>query len=293
MNWDDLRYYIAVARTKSLSEAARLLRVSPSTVSRRIDEFEQSLGNELFKRKQNGYDLNEAGTTLLPFAEQAEAHMLWLERSASQSDENIAGTVRLAVPELLGQYMVIPGLEGFLKENPELKIEIITDVRSTRLTKGDADILIRLNRPSQGGYTIQKIGVIPQHLYASKDYLKDAGTPKVSDDLVSHRLIGWDTELSYLPLAQYLEDRHGDPQVYFRTGSFHSQLMAVRSNLGIAALPQFVAEMFNLQKVLEQDSGLESEIWLMKRSDSRRFKRVNAIADAIIKIVSNRLSDLE
>lgn len=286
MNWDDLKYYLAVARSKSLSEAARGLHVSPSTVSRRIDALERALGTKLFARRQDGYDLNEAGANLISTAEQAEAHLLWLERGAAKSETETAGIVRLVTPELLGQYLIIPQLTALQRSHPEIQLEIVTDVRPSPLTKREADIAVRLNRPTQGDYTVQRIGQLCQSLYASTDYLQAMGSPVQTTDLINHRLIGWDAELSYLPLARWLEDRPGLPDLYMRTGSFHSQLMAARSHLGIAALPRFAAEMFNLQRVLADEGSLQSDIWLIKQSDSRRLKRVNIVADYVANIIT-------
>lgn len=287
MNWDDLKYYLAVAREKSLSEAARGLHVSPSTVSRRIDALELALGTQLFSRRQDGYELNEAGTNLISIAEQAEAHLLWLERGAAKSETDAAGIVRLVMPELLGQYLIIPQLASLQHDHPEIQLEIVTDVRSSQLTKRDADIVIRLSRPTQGDYTVQRIGQLSQSLYASTEYLKQAGIPPSAADLSQHRLIGWDSELAYLPLARWLEERPDIPDIYMRTGNFHAQLMAVNSHLGIAALPRFAAEMFGLQRIFPDEKALQSDIWLIKQSDSRRLKRVNIVANHIVGIITS------
>lgn len=292
MNWDDLKYYLAVARSKSLSEASRLLHVSPSTVSRRIDALEQALATKLFSRRQDGYELNEAGANLLATAEQAEASLLWLERGAAKSDTETAGVVRLAVPELLGQYLIIPQLGDLRLRHPEIRLEISTDVRPAQLTRRGADLLIRLNRPTQGDYTVQRIGQLTQALYGAAEYFSSMGELTQLSDLSEHRLIGWDSELASLPLARWLEDQAGVSELAIRTGSFHSQLMAVRSGLGIAALPKFVADQFGLKRALADEHRLQSDIWLIKQSESRRLKRVSLVADYITDIVLNAANEL-
>ncbi len=286
MNWNDLKYFLAVARSSSLSEAARNLHVSPSTVSRRIDALEQSLSSRLFARRQDGYDLSEAGSNLLPSAEQAEASLLWLERGAAHGETETAGVVRLVTPELLGQYLIIPQLAALQRSHPEIQLEIVTDVRPSPLTRREADIVLRLSRPTQGDYTVQRIGQLAQALYASATYLQAMGRPALSSDLAQHRLIGWDSELAYLPLARWLEDRPERPDIYMRTGNFHAQLMAVQAHLGIAALPRFAARLFNLQPVLAHEPKLLSDIWLLQQSESRRLKRVNIVADHITAIIT-------
>ncbi len=285
MNWDDLKYYLAVTRARGLSEAARKLHVSPSTVSRRIDALEQALGVKLFSRRQDGYDLTEAGENLLSTAEQTEANLLWLQRGAAINETDAVGVVRLVMPELLGQYLIIPELSKLQKDHPEIQLEVITDVRSSPLTKREADLVLRLNRPTQGHYTVQRIGRLNQALYASEEYLATMGTPQTSSDLVKHHLIGWDTELSCLPLARYIEERPEITKLYLRTGNFQAQLIAAQANLGIAALPKFAAQKFGLQAVLAHEPPLQSEIWMIKQEASRHLKRVSIVAEAVTKII--------
>lgn len=206
MNWEDLKYFLAVARSEGLSEAARGLQVSPSTVSRRVSILEDAVGTTLFTRRQDGYALNEAGLNMLPVAEQAEASMLLLERGATQSKDEESGVVRVAVPELLGQYLLIPRLGELLDGHPNIQLEIVTDVRSSQLSKREADVVVRLTRPTQGDYTIQCIGQLKQGLYGSNDYIKRISSSVGSVGLSDCRVIGWESQFAYLPLAQTLEE---------------------------------------------------------------------------------------
>ncbi|WP_409525438.1 LysR family transcriptional regulator [Nitrincola sp. MINF-07-Sa-05] len=281
MKWDDLRYFLSVARTGSLTESAKVLRVSPSTVSRRVSELEQDIGSELFIHSKEGYELNESGLSLLPLAEQAEAHLMRLERNATLKKDEISGVVRIALPELLGQYLIIPRLKHLAQKYPNIQLEILADVRSSRLTRGDADLLVRLSRPSHGDYTVQKLGHISQGLYAATDYIKEMGMPTQTAGLAGHRIISWDTELSYLPLAQFMEDRPKNPKPYIRAGNFNTQLQAVKSGIGISALPKFIAESSGLRRVFEEEDFLDSEIWLIKNATSRKLPHVNIVAEWI------------
>ncbi|MGB1237296.1 MAG: LysR family transcriptional regulator [Pseudomonadales bacterium] len=291
MNWDDLKYYLAVARARGLSEAARSLGVSPSTVSRRIQELELAIGSELFYRRQDGYVLSEAGLNLLPAAEQAESSLLWLERGAATAHSEAAGVVRIAAPELLGQYLIIPKLVSLLDRYPKIQLEVVTDVRPDNLSKREADIVIRLNRPLQGDYTVQRIGSLKQGLYSSVAYLQ--GIPlSEREDIANYRLIGWDSKLAYLPLAQLFKQFTNAPQPSIKTGSFNAQLMAVKSGLGIAALPKFTASLFDLNPVFVQQCSLDSTIWLVRQTDSRQLKRVDLVANYIKQIIEESQSIL-
>ena len=113
MNWNDLRFFLAVARSKSISEAGRQLNVSASTVARRIEALEASLGQKLFRHQHDGYEITQAGLDLLDPAESAETQMRLFERSALQRDGDLSGLVRVDVPELIGQALLLPELQTF------------------------------------------------------------------------------------------------------------------------------------------------------------------------------------
>jgi DNA-binding transcriptional LysR family regulator len=167
MDWNDLRFFLAVASTRSLSGASAQLGVSPSTVSRRVGALEAALQLRLFRPRPDGYDLTEAGLKLLPAAERAEAQMRLFERGAREKEGDLAGPIRIEAPELLGQDVVLPVLAEFIESHPAIRVELRSSVGPVRLAGEEADIVLRLVRPEQGRYRQRRVGHISFGLYAS------------------------------------------------------------------------------------------------------------------------------
>lgn len=286
MDWNDLRYFLAVARCHSLTEASRVLRVSQATVARRIQALEQALAAPLFTKSNDGYALTPQGDSLLPHAEQAESQLLWLERGGAVPAEEVAGIVRLAMPELLGQHFIIPALADFCEEHPQIRLEAVADVRPLSLKRREADLLVRLVRPSHGDYTVKRVGSIALALYASPAYAARHGMPETLAELEQHRLIGWDSGLGFLPFSRWLVDAVPAAAVAFRAHTMSAQLAAVEAGVGLTVLPAFVARKFGFTRALKQEAPLFSDIWLLLAADAQNVMRVRLLADHL----SERLS---
>lgn len=281
MDWNDLRYFLAVARGHSLTEAARELRTSPATVARRIAALEQALGTGLFAKSNDGYGLTEQGSALVGPAEQAEAHLLWLERCGAVPSSTLGGVVRLAMPELLGQHFIIPSLAEFSRKFPHVSVEAVADVRPLTLKDREADVLVRLVRPSHGDYTLRRLGEIALGLYGSPSYILENGGPGTFRDLDGHRLIGWEARMGFLPMSRWLADSVANPNLVFRAHTMSAQLAAVESGIGLAVLPAFVAQKYGLVRVVENEAPFRSDIWLLQAADTQSFARIRALADHI------------
>ena len=281
MDWDDLRYFLAVARTLGLTDAARHLGTSASTVSRRVAALEGALDRRLFHRRRDGYALTAEGEALLPEAEEAEARIRALQRRAGGAPEEAAGVVRLATPELIAHEVILPRLPGFLDAHPGLALELSADVRPVRLTRQEADIVIRAVRPTQGSYTMRRIAAIPVGLFAAPGYLARAGVPAAPADLARHRIIGWDDDLSFLAMARWLAALAGDVRPALRTTTFTAQLIACRAGCGVAALPAFLGRRYGLEPVLTDAPPLVLDIWLIVRADLRTAARVRTVCDFV------------
>lgn len=279
MDWNDLRYFLAVARCHSLTEAARVLRVSQATIARRIQALEQALRAPLFTKSNDGYALTAQGEALLAPAEQAEAHLLWLERGGAVPSGEEAGIVRLAMPELLGQHFIIPALAPFCEAHPQIRLEAVADVRPVSLKRREADVLVRLVRPTHGDYTLKRVGSIALALYAAPAYVARHGVPETLADLATHRLIGWDAGLGFLPFSGWLVDSVPMANVAFRAHTMSAQLAAVEAGLGLAVLPAFVGRKFGFTRALTQEAPFHSDIWLLLASDTQHVMRVRLLAD--------------
>ena len=270
IDWNDLRYFLVVARTGSLTEAARFLRVTPSTVSRRIDELERAIKRPLFVRRQTGYRLSEAGDALLPIAETVEARVLAFERAATSSDRDIDGLVRVATPELLGIEFLLPRLAPFFRTVPRLRVDFLANVRPVRLAQQEADILLRVTRPEQGAYKVRHVGKLALGLFGSLTYLAKHPEPRTWADLSGHALIGWVEDLRFLAHARWFEEQLGDTAVRLRTNGMTAQFKATIAGLGLSVLPHAIASEAGLRRVLTEEPMLRLDLWLAIAEDSRR-----------------------
>ncbi|MDB6454923.1 LysR family transcriptional regulator [Falsirhodobacter sp. 20TX0035] len=276
MNWDDIRYFLSVAETGTLSTAAARLQVSPSTVSRRIEALEAALNVRLFRPHRDGYDLTPAGRALIPAAERAGAQMHVFERSARGGDSVTSGPVRIEAPELLAQDVLLPALASLLQQHPNLRVELRASVRSVRLAGEDADIILRLSRPDQGNYRQRKVGQVAFGLYASPDHAT-GGMPSSADDLLRHRIIGWSEDLRHLTMARWLEDLQPHLEPALRLTSLAAQLAAVRMGLGWAVLPVFAAEPAGLVPGLTDVPRHTADLWMLVHQQTGHLPRVEAV----------------
>ncbi|MGD9925179.1 MAG: LysR family transcriptional regulator [Pseudorhodoplanes sp.] len=281
MDWNDLKYFLAVARSHSLTEASRALRVSNSTIARRIAALEQSVAAVLFTKRNDGYTLTAPGQAFFERAEQAESKLLWLERNGAVPIHEYAGSVRLALPELLGQHFIVPSLPAFFRLHPAVQLELLADVRPLNLTKRQADLLVRLVCPSHGDYLMRRVGSLAMAVYGSPDYIATYGLPETYSDLPGHRLIGWDNSLGYLPFSRWLFDAIPNANITFRAHTMSTQLAAVQAGIGVAVLPAVVAKKFGLKRVLTSDAPFYSEIWLLQSADTKHVARVRALSEHI------------
>jgi DNA-binding transcriptional LysR family regulator len=171
MKWDDVRIFLAVARGGSLIAAGERLAMSPASVARHVEELERRLGVALFLRSRNGYALSDAGLAVIGDAERAEGALAALQHGATGAAASLAGTVRVAMPETFASALLMPRLTDLLVDHEGLRLEVATAVNVADLTRREADIALRLVRPSAGNVVISRIGSMSVGLYAAPDYL--------------------------------------------------------------------------------------------------------------------------
>lgn len=286
MDWSDLKYLLAVARSGSLTDASRNLRTSASTVSRRIAELEESLGQQLFSRRPDGYVLNERGQQLIKHAEQVEAAIAAMERDASAPESEPAGMVSLALPELLGNEFIVPQLAGLYRRHPKIVLDVDSNVMPVRLSQRVADIALRVVPPSHGDYRVRKVGSLAIALYASPAYVEEFGELESLSKLGNHRLAGWTSEFHFLQHVSWLESRIDGDQIAMRTSNMTAQFRAAASGLAIALLPKVVAEEAGLVQMARQEEGITLELWLAINNETQAIRRVRIVADYLIDVLS-------
>lgn len=287
-NWDDLRFFTAVAREGSMLAASHILGVNIATVSRRIDRLEEAVGKRLFFRSNTGYTLSEDGERVLRHANELEARIFDLDRETA-GDSEVRGSVVVTLTEALSEPFLIPLLPQFHALHPHLRIDVIRDDRSLNLTRREADIALRLVRPKQGGLKLRKIGEMQFGLYASPQYLDAFGDLDRPEQLGEHRTITWVDEFAGLgPIDWWRRLVPSSP--VFRSNSPTTRRTAAAEGLGIALLPCImVGPTPQLRRVMPEIDIPSLDIWLVVHRDLARHPRVRALIDFISEHAASRV----
>jgi len=281
MDWSILRDFIAVAETGSLSQAARRLRVSQPTLSRRIAQLELQLKAQLFQRTPRGLLLTDAGESVLAGARRVEEEALAIERQADAAQQTLTGTVRLSVTETLGTLWLPKRLAAFHTKYPGVCVEVLVDNRAANLVRREADIAMRLFRPDQPDLIARHVGEVVMGLYAARDYLAREGTPTTVAHLRHHFLVGFDEGMGARNEAvQRLERCFTPEKIVHRSSSFIGQLHATQQGIGLGVHDCFVADSDpNLQRIMPEQFEHRMEVWLVTHADMRRSARIRAVYD--------------
>lgn len=278
MDWNDLKYFLGVARSGSLTQTSADLRVSQSTVSRRIAELESSVGTALFARHQTGYSLTDDGREMLKHAESVEDSIQSLERMATGLEKTSTGTVRLATSETLATDLIIPAMPAFREQHPGISLEIITSNAVTDLGRREGDIALRMVRPTRGHLKFRRVGHMTYSVYGSSDYL--SRNPVVEGEPMGGRhFIAWDDNHSHLPAATWLAQEHPGCKIAFVTNGLRAQIAAVRAGLGLAVIPDFLVPGEGFVQVVPPDQMFSNELWLVTHADFIASTRVRAVSD--------------
>ena len=278
MDWNDLRYFLGVARSGSLTQTSADLRVSQSTVSRRISEFEDSLGMTLFARHQTGYFLTDEGREVLKHAELVEDSVMALERGAAGLDKTPTGGVRLATSENLAADLIIPALPAFRERYPGICLEIITSTVAVELGRREADIALRVVRPTRGNLKVRRVGHMTYSVYGSRKYI-DTHPVVEGEPMGGRHFITWDESHSNLPAAAWLAREHPGCRIALATTSLPTQIAAVRAGLGLAVIPDFLTVNDDFIRVIPSDQMFSNEVWLVTHADLIASARIRAVSD--------------
>jgi DNA-binding transcriptional LysR family regulator len=280
LDWNDLRYFLAVAQDGSTSGAARVLGVNQSTVSRRIAALEEELGLPLFEKGRNGYRLLEHAADILERARTAEAAVAALCRTASLHDETLQGSLRVTTAEGIAYGLLSPLLDEFHQRYPRMRVHLILEDRFVDLHQGQADVAVRAGRPSDGSLICRKLADGAWAVYASRSYVARNGLPKTSGDLNRHRLIAFDGALARINSARWLQAAAPEAEIVSRSNTILGHLLAVKSGFGVASLPVHIGDPEpDLIRVIDPLPELMSEFWLLTHPDLRKAPKVRAFFD--------------
>jgi len=286
-SWDDIVYFLEVARTRNLVRAAQKLKVDHTTVSRRVRELERCLNTTLFKRSKSGFALTETGLGLLQFAEgmESQANAI-VEAVVGTEAAEAAGAVRIASMEGIGSMYLTQCIADFQNLHPSIQIELITDTRLLDMTRRDADIFISFFRPKGNRLSVKKIGEFNVFLYASSAYLSAKCMPTTLKGLEAHWFIDFIDEHIAVKENRWLSDIFRPSHMTFRSTSLVSQYMAVSSGLGIAMLPSYVAaHNGDLVPILPRYFAAR-DIWLSVHKDLLHVGRIKAVMNYLDKRVA-------
>ncbi|HTU12870.1 MAG TPA: LysR family transcriptional regulator [Allosphingosinicella sp.] len=282
LDWDDLKYFLAVARGGSTLAAGRALKVSQTTVARRVAAFEDRLGLILFERRQAGYALTPAGETLVPQAEAVEAAALSFADAAGAQSREASGAVCLTMQEIYAVTLVPPILRALHEAHPKLRVRLDTADLPRDLGAGEADVALRgvYRMPEDQNLVGRRIAADPWTLYCSRDYAAAHRRPRTAADLREHPIIGGGGEKVWPMYRAWLQRHRLEEAVTMEHNSGTGLLATVRAGAGLAVLPSFVADRDpELVRCLEPIKGDQAELWLLTHERLRHTPRVRAVMD--------------
>lgn len=285
MNWDDLRYFLAVAREGQMLGAASRLGVSQARLSRHVAALEEAVGARLFERTTRGSTLTEDGAALFATAERIEAEVL-AGTSRLRGGDEVAGTIRIGAPDGFGSAFLAPRLGKFRDAYPGLRVQLVPVPRSFSLSEREADLAVMVGRPDKGRLRVKKLVDYSLGLYASEDYVTRCGTPTQLDELKSHTLIGYVDDLIYTPelnyASEFIRGWRSDIEVSTAIGQFE----AVRSGVGIGICHDFMAVGTSNLVRLFPDLSVTRSYWLVWHENQAVARRVRAVVDLLEQILS-------
>jgi len=291
VDWDDLRVFLAVARTESLSAAGKRLKIDPATAGRRILRLEESTGTRLFCKSPQGYALTEAGARLLPLAEQVERATLAVGESLT-GPGGLTGLIRLGAPDGCANYLLPQVLSRICDANPGLEVQIVALPRVFNLSKREADLAIGVSRPEAGRLTVQKLTDYRLHLSASRDYL--LRHPLIDPaDLRQHRFVGYIPDMIFDKELDYLSEIGAGP-ASLTSNSVSVQLNWLRHGAGVGVVHDFALPAApELVRVLPDHIALTRAFWLIRHQDDARLDRLNRFSDQLLREVRAEIQQLE
>lgn len=276
--WTDLRFFLELARSGTLSSTARRLAVEHTTVARRIDRLETDLGTTLFDRSREGYQLTEMGLTLLPHAEAMESALVAAKDQLSGEQMSARGVVRLGMPEIFGTRVVAPLLVGLLKAHPELSVDLLLLPRFANLANREADIGVMLDPPSTGRYMVTRLASFRLYLYAAPAYLERHPPIRERSDLHEHDFVDYVQDRLASSGLNFLGELGFTPRRRLCCTGMAAQCEAAALGLGLIMAPPYaVPNDGRLVRVLENDFYAERTFWLAAPTDLYRLQRVRVV----------------
>lgn len=282
VDWDELRYVLAVRRAGSLLAAARALGVDKATVSRRIAALEATLGVRLFDRRPDGYRLTPHGERAMAVVDEMEGSVAALVAEFSDARGDNSGAVYLSVPQFFASQVLLPRLARFRAEHP--RIELVINASSTVLNvaRREAEVGLRNVKPDQLSVTVRRVGVLGMAFYASRAYLDRVGAPTEPRALAGHDLVGWDSAFTHAKGFLWANDFGS--RVSIRVNDAAVMCDAIAADLGIAALPCVLGDEREGLVRIEAFGLSRDPIYAVAPGELRQAGRVRAVIDLLVRV---------
>ncbi len=276
-NWDDFRYFGAVAETGSFSQAAQSLGVNHSTVSRRIQAMEQLHGVKLFERRQTGYQLTTAGAAIYDLVVSLKQDTHKAARILQGHDARLEGTVNLTMPNDIYVFLLAKPLKEFNDQHPDITFNLMVSKDLKNMANREADLAVRVT-PNPPDYLIGSLITQLQHaIYQHRDFIEMKETP----------IIIWGSEKELPDWALTYCD---NPKIVMRVDDLFAMHQAVKAGLGIARMPCFLPDIINDPQVIKREQRLPRSnfgVWLLHHQDLRNSAKINACRQYLKKVLTD------
>lgn len=286
LDWDDVRVLLALSRRRTLRGAAAALRVNASTVGRRLDALEAALATRLFDRLKEGLLPTAATEQLLAHAERVEQAALSLVSAAEGFEREPEGVVRISALPGVADHYIAPALPRLLARHPKLRIELDASIGYSDLSRREADLALRTQRPETGDLIAVKLAERRETIVGAPAYVRELGTLQRAADA---RWLTWDRDLAHLPGARWIQERVPEHAVALRSSSINALLAAAEAGLGVMLLSERYAsirplESARMTKALERELQAlpPIQLWLVGHRALREVPRVAAVWDFIV-----------
>jgi DNA-binding transcriptional LysR family regulator len=278
---------LAVIDAGSLSGAARVLDLSQPTVGRHIEALEAALDAPLFTRSATGLNPTRLALALEPHARAMAAAAETLARTAAGDADSARGVVRVTASEIVAVHVLPEILTQFRRAHPQIDIELVASNRQEDLLRRDADVAIRMVRPTQDALLARRIGEVRIGFFARRDYLEQFGAPESIEDLRRHTVVGFDRG-QVIPAARAAVNFEITPDLFgLRTDSDSAQIAALRAGFGVGALQEpLAARDPDLVPVLKGQVSFALEVWVVMHEDLRADRRVRLLFDHLVESIT-------
>lgn len=272
-DWNDVHYAMTVARIGSIAEAARQLQLDPTTVARRLRALEAAMGTPLFERDKGRLNPTPAGLAVLEHGQRMESEIIALRHWASDRQTQVQGAIRVTAVDALVSHYLAHYLAELHADYPALSVELIASSRTLNLTRREADVAIRLARPSDGDVVIRCLGHLAYAVYA-------AATSTVNAAWADMPWVAYEHTLSDVPEMRWLHEHIAPQRISLRCNNMDALATAVADGMGLAILPRFLGKRHAGLRCLSGETPvLSRDMWLVIPRELRHIPRIQAVSD--------------